>query len=59
MPGFGAGSQSSSGSTSVTIPVGTPTGSYYLITRADADGAIGEWNEGNNKRATPITIISP
>ncbi|OHB71798.1 MAG: hypothetical protein A2W23_00025 [Planctomycetes bacterium RBG_16_43_13] len=58
MPAFGAGSQSSSGTTSVTIPAGTPAGSYYLITKADADGVIAETNEGNNYKSTSIQITS-
>jgi subtilase family serine protease len=57
---FGAGAGSSAGSTSVTIPNTLPAGcgdsNDYIIVRADADGAIAEWNEGNNKRATAITI---
>ncbi len=56
VPGFGAGSGSSSGGTSVTIPLGTPSGSYYLIVRADANNNISEWNEGNNNRASYIQI---
>ena len=59
MPAFGAGAQSSSGSTSVTIPAGTPSGSYYIIGRADANGVIAEANEWNNNRVIPITITGP
>jgi hypothetical protein len=59
VPAFGAGAQSSSGTTNVTIPVSTPSGSYYIIVRADADGVIAETNEGNNNRVTPITITGP
>jgi subtilase family serine protease len=39
---------SSAGSTPLTIPVGTATGSYYVIAQADADGAVLETNEANN-----------
>jgi len=53
------GAQTNSGSTIGTIPSGGCTGSCYIVVKADADGAITEWNEGNNKRATPITITSP
>jgi len=63
VPAFGAGSQSSSSSTNVAIPSSLPAGcgdsNDYIIVRADADGTIGEWNEGNNKKATPITITGP
>jgi subtilase family serine protease/subtilisin family serine protease len=39
---------SSSGAVTLVIPAGTPTGSYTLIARADADGAVSELNEANN-----------
>ncbi|HLA49725.1 MAG TPA: MopE-related protein [Thermodesulfovibrionia bacterium] len=50
------GAQTNSGSISGTIPFGGCTGSCYIVVKADAGGAIAEWNEGNNKRATAITI---
>lgn len=60
VPTFGAGVQSSSGSTNVTIPNTLPAGcgdsNDYIIVRADGGGTIAEGNEGNNKRATAITI---
>ncbi len=56
VPAFGTGTGSSSGGTSGTIPYGGCTGSCYIVIKADADGTITEWNEGNNKRATAITI---
>jgi subtilase family serine protease len=36
------------GTTLVTIPQGTAPGWYYLIVKADADGAVGESSETNN-----------
>ncbi len=47
-----------SGSTSVTIPPGTAGGNYYLIARADADGAVAETAENNNLRYNTIKIGS-
>ncbi|MDQ7787263.1 MAG: CARDB domain-containing protein, partial [Thermodesulfovibrionales bacterium] len=49
---------SSTGTTSVTIPVGTAPGPYYLIAKADAPGAIAETNEANNTAYKTI-IIGP
>jgi subtilase family serine protease len=45
------------GSASVTIPLGTPTGGYYLIAKADGDYAIVEYNEANNTRTRSMTIL--
>ncbi len=59
VPAFGAGAQSSSGSTNVTIPANTCTKTYYLIAKADADTFISEWNEGNNNKAISIAITRP
>src|SRR5947209_5276589 len=47
IPALAAGA-TSSGSTTVTIPAGTPAGNYYIIAKADADSAVTETNEGNN-----------
>ena len=47
----------SAGSTSATIALSTPPGSYFLIAKADADGSISESNEGNNLRTKAITIL--
>jgi subtilase family serine protease/subtilisin family serine protease len=55
VPGLGPGG-THTGSTTVTIPASTPTGSYYLLARADAAEAIGEIAEGNNVSARQITI---
>ena len=51
-----AGGASSTGSTSLTIPAGTPAGTYYIIAKADADGAVAETQEGNNTFARSVQI---
>jgi subtilase family serine protease len=43
-----AGATSSSGSTALTIPAGTPSGPYYLIAQADGDQVVAETQEANN-----------
>ena len=43
-------------STSVTVPAGTATGLYYVIARADVDGAVLESQEGNNTRSAVVRI---
>ena len=55
MPALGAGA-TSVGSTSLPIPVGTATGTYYLIAKADADNAVAETQEGNNTNARLIQV---
>ena len=55
VPALAAGA-SSSGSTTVTIPPTTATGQYFLIAKADADGAEAETQEGNNTRYGTIAI---
>jgi large repetitive protein len=47
VPALGAG-ESSTASTTVTIPAGATPGSYYILARADADGVVAETNENNN-----------
>jgi M6 family metalloprotease-like protein len=49
-------STSSSGSTSVILPIGIPTGVYYIIARSDADKVVAETNETNNNKSLAITI---
>jgi subtilase family serine protease len=51
-----AAGASSAGSTSLTIPVGTAPGNYYVLARADADGAVFETNETNNTASSAIAI---
>jgi subtilisin family serine protease len=50
--------QSSTGSTTLQIPASTTTGSYYVIARADADGALGETSETNNSAARSLKVGS-
>jgi subtilase family serine protease len=50
--------QSSSGSTTLTIPLATPRGRYFLIGVADADTGIPETKEKNAK-ARPFTVALP
>ncbi|MBI4685387.1 MAG: hypothetical protein HY755_09325 [Nitrospirae bacterium] len=50
-------STTNSGSTSVTIPAGTATGTYYIIAVADADNVIAELTETNNTYARSISIV--
>jgi subtilisin family serine protease len=47
---------SSTGSTTTTLPTGTPTGTYYIIAKADADDAVTEPQEANNTSARTITL---
>jgi subtilase family serine protease len=47
---------SSVGVVSVTIPVGTPTGSYNLFVVADDGNAVVETIEANNTKLKAITI---
>jgi subtilase family serine protease len=42
--------------TTLTIPGGTPAGSYYIIAVADDGGAVLETNEANNTRAVLIRL---
>ena len=44
--------------TSVTIPVGTTSGNYFIIAVADAGKVYTEANENNNTSARPIVIGS-
>src|SRR3989304_2959598 len=47
---------SSAGSTTLTIPAGAATGSYYVIAQVDGDSAVAETQEGNNTIARSIQI---
>jgi subtilase family serine protease/subtilisin family serine protease len=51
-----AGGASSSGATAVTIPLGTAAGTWYIIARADAGGAVAETWETNNNYPKSIKI---
>jgi subtilisin family serine protease len=43
-------------STTLTIPADTTTGAYYVVAKADADGAVPEAKETNNTLARAIQI---
>jgi subtilase family serine protease len=55
VPPLGAGA-SSTATTTVSIPAGTPTGAYYLLAVADADNTVVETYETNNLWARTILI---
>ena len=44
-------------STIVTIPLSTTVGSYYVLAQADSGGAVAEFQETNNLRASAIVKI--
>jgi subtilase family serine protease len=45
--------------TTLTIPAATATGSFYVIAKADGNGALNESQEGNNTRASALIRIGP
>jgi hypothetical protein len=47
---------SSAGATALAIPVGKPSGTYFLIARADADDVVAEGDETNNTRAVQVEV---
>ena len=55
VPTLGPG-QTSAGTTTVVIPAGTARGSCFLITAADAGGAVGEADKTNNARSRAFTV---
>ena len=55
VPALGAGAVSS-GTTSVTLPAGLSTGSYFILARADAEEVVAETQEGNNTTARSIAV---
>jgi subtilase family serine protease len=55
VPALAAG-ESSSGSTTVTIPQGTATGTWYIIAKADGQEVVSETSESNNTYARSIKI---
>src|SRR5207237_403069 len=57
VPSLTAG-QANSSSTTVTIPVSTAAGAYFVIAVADADGGVSESNETNNATSRPITVTA-
>lgn len=62
VPALGPGA-SSPGSTSLTIPVGTASGAYYLLVQADGASVVAETQETNNVfygyiRVGPDLVVS-
>src|SRR5262249_7531589 len=55
VPALGAG-VASVGATSLTLPVGTAAGTYYVLARADGEGSVPETNESNNSRVVAIAL---
>jgi subtilase family serine protease/sugar lactone lactonase YvrE len=51
-----ASAATNAGSTSVTIPAGTAPGTWYILARADATGAVAETSETNNVASRAVTI---
>jgi subtilase family serine protease/subtilisin family serine protease len=47
---------SSSGSASLTIPANTTAGTWYVIAKADGDGAVAETSESNNTSTRTLQI---
>ncbi len=54
-----AAGASNSGSTFVTIPAGTVTGTYYIVVKADANNTNTETQETNNTRPSGVIRIGP
>ena len=40
----------------MTVPVGQPTGNYYLIAKADGPNTVAEASETNNIRSRSIKV---
>ena len=55
VPQLAAGA-SSTGSTTVTIPAGTASGTFFIIAKADDGNAVSETSETNNTRSRSIVI---
>jgi subtilase family serine protease len=54
-----AAGASSTGSTSITLPGTTPSGTYYVCTLADSLNQVTELDETNNTRCSPTQITVP
>jgi subtilase family serine protease len=50
---------SETGSVVVTIPIETPTGTYYVIGQADGTGSLSETSETNNTRISAAIRVGP
>jgi subtilase family serine protease len=58
VPALAAGA-SSTASTTLVVPAGTATGSYYVIANADNGGVVLEASETNNARAAGLVRVGP
>lgn len=56
VPALASGAQISTDSTTLTIPAGVTTGSYYVLAVADSQDVVIEKNESNNKKSAAISI---
>ncbi len=52
------GEQSNWSGPTLTIPIGTAPGSYYVGVLVDRTDAVGESSESNNYVSTPITVLN-
>ena len=52
IPPLAVNTSSSTDLTGVTVPVGTPVGTYYICAQADSTNAVNETNETNNAACT-------
>jgi subtilase family serine protease len=50
---------SSTGSTPLTIPAGTSPAKYYILAKADGDGAVAETSETDNIWSRSIQVTAP
>ena len=55
VPALGAKGRNS-GSATLTIPLATPPGAYFILAVSDGANAVTEAAEGNNLRAKSITV---
>ena len=53
-----ASDETSSGTTSLTIPADTLAGSYFVIARADADDVLVEITESNNVKYSSLIRVA-
>jgi len=58
VPALSAG-QSDSASTSLTIPAGTATGTYFVLAKANFNGAVAETQPNNNVKASGGIRVGP
>ena len=42
--------------TKITIPAGTTPGAYFLVSKANFDGAVAEVSSANNTATFPLTV---